>query len=227
MGIRVALCLSGLSTKTLNTNLINAFNKFKNEQESCDIFVHTWTHDSVPEVISSLMPTRHQIENPKVFKNSKIQLSEYNLERFFPYLKDKPDPSAFLINNNYSMWYGIRQCLLLKELYALENDFTYDYVVRCRLDVCPNPTIKCSDYSKDTLYHLNLQQPYDMVSDWFGFGSNSIMNAYGSTFLHIEEAYNFLKTDIGVWCNELFLKYTLDKHNIKTKAILSDDVVWG
>ena len=38
-------------------------------------------------------------------------------------------------------------------------------------------------------------QPDNLISDWFNFGSNAIMNIYSSVFLHMEylNTFKFLK----------------------------------
>ena len=80
---------------------------------------------------------------------------------------------------------------------CLENNIHYDYVIRLRYDVAPRKKLICSNYDPNFIYYQDLKQPDNIISDWFNFGSNTIMNVYSSMFLHFNyiNSYQYLKKE--------------------------------
>ena len=101
----------------------------------------------------------------------------------------------YTVRQIYNSYYSIYKCNELKELYALENNIHYDYVIRIRFDITPKDKLICSNYDSNFIHYLDIGQPDELISDWLNFGSNCIMNVYASLFLHIEylNKYTFYK----------------------------------
>ena len=89
------------------------------------------------------------------------------------------------------MYYSIYKANELKELYANENGFVYDYVIRIRFDILPQEPILCRDLDPAYIHYLEIGQPDELISDWLNIGSNAIMNVYSSLYLNMEYLNTF------------------------------------
>lgn len=226
--MKVALCLSGLIKNTLSISN-HIFNNIINPNNA-DVFIHTWNTSNIQQIITTYQPKKYIVEEPKIFKKSSLILSDENIKYCFPHFKKHNNPSEVHTNNVFSMWYGINMAILMKELYSLENNITYDFVVRLRFDVCPNMILNFNNFDSNYLHYLDLEQTYDMISDWFGFGNNDIMNIYGNVFYNIKKHFDKLQKDPGIWCNELLLRNHMKENNVSCKKIkvnVNNCVYWG
>ena len=145
-------------------------------------------------VIDLYKPKSVLVEKPKNFKNINFKIPPARLKRSYDMNSKKnwseEQHTEYTIKQLYSMYYSIYKCNELKELYALENNIHYDYVIRIRFDITPKDKLICSQYDPNYIHYLDLNQPDELISDWLNFGSNSIMNVYASLFLHM----NYLNT---------------------------------
>jgi hypothetical protein len=211
--MKVAVCISGQPRKALETypfikqNLIDANN--------ADVFIHmhynennTYIEKSHADngicvleenidkkVIELYNPTRYLIESPRNFQKPNIKLDEKRLERQKKMNTHKnwtdEEHHTYAIKQMISMYYSIYKANELKELYANENGFVYDYVIRIRFDLCIYEPIICKNMDPNFIYYLDLQQPDAMISDWLNIGSNAIMNIYASQYLNMEYMNSF------------------------------------
>ena len=140
-------------------------------------------------------PVKYLVEPPRHFHNKHIILDEKRLQRSFDMNSDKPwtkeEHSDHTLRQITSMFYSIYKSNELKELYALENGITYDYVIRLRFDLKVHEPIICANYEPHKLYYIEIGQPDQMICDWLNFGSNAIMNVVASTFLYMEYMNTF------------------------------------
>jgi hypothetical protein len=147
------------------------------------------------QLIELYKPKAFLIEPPKNFINKNFKIPPARLERSKKMNNHKSwtdeEHTSYIIKQLYSMYYSIYKSNELKELYALENGINYDYVIRLRFDLLPKQHIVCENYDPNYIYYLETGQPDNLISDWFNFGSNSIMNVYSSLFLHIEYLNTF------------------------------------
>ena len=209
---KVALCISGQPRNALETfpfiyeNIIIPNN--------ADVFIHMnfdsnntyiekshadngnckLSSDIDKRVIDLYKPKSVLVEKPKNFKNINFKIPPARLKRSYDMNSKKnwseEQHTEYTIKQLYSMYYSIYKCNELKELYALENNIHYDYVIRIRFDITPKDKLICSQYDPNYIHYLDLNQPDELISDWLNFGSNSIMNVYASLFLHM----NYLNT---------------------------------
>jgi len=151
------------------------------------------------ELIKLYNPKRILVEKPKNFQNKDFKIPPARLERLkimnHKVVWTHEECINYIIKQQYSMFYSIYKCNELKEIYALENNIRYDYVIRIRYDLLPRNKIQCSLLNPNMLYYVNLQQPDNLISDWINIGSNAIMNTYSSLFLNLEyiNTLQFLK----------------------------------
>ena len=214
---KVALCISGQPRSAIETFPLIYENIIV--PNNADVFIHmnfdsnntyiekshsdngicNLTSNIDKQVIELYKPKNVVIEKPKNFKNKNIQIPINRLERSKKMNSHKEwndeQHTEYTIKQLYSMYYSIYKCNELKELYALENNIHYDYVIRIRFDITPRDKIICSNYDSNFINYLDIGQPDELISDWLNFGSNAIMNIYASLFLNIEylNKYTFYK----------------------------------
>jgi hypothetical protein len=97
----------------------------------------------------------------------------------------------YIVKQLTSMYYSIYKANELKEVYANENGFVYDYVIRIRFDILPKEPILCKNLDPNFIHYLDIGQPDELISDWLNVGSNAIMNIYSSLYLNIEYLNTF------------------------------------
>ncbi len=168
---RVAVCIAG-EFRSVFSN-IRAIRSFLSGV-ACDVFVHSWSHDSVPVVMDVLGPDRLVEEAPLDFTQlvSTIQNPE-------PDLKPDRDKGAL------SMLYGISASIdMLGD--AIDR---YAYVVRLRPDCVFQESLR------DLLFNITDDDEHDGttiyvpdsfhsqgINDQFAIGSASAMAKYARVF---------------------------------------------
>lgn len=206
--MRVAICLSGQVRSAKECFPFIYENIIK--PNNADVFFHTYFDPSnlymekthidrgdcflhpkiIEEIISLYKPVAYLVEKPKNLLKPSLEMSETRLKRSIEFNSNKnwsrEQHKHHIIKQMMSMFYSIFKANELKENYANENGFIYDYVIRVRFDLVPLTPLNCSLYDKNKIYFLNLGHPDNLISDWINFGSNLIMNIYASIYLHIE-----------------------------------------
>jgi hypothetical protein len=127
---RIAVCFSG-QARTWRTAKDNILKYFDLSEQDCqvDFFIHTWDNNQYrgkDDVVWHCRPNQavkatEKEELEKAFNPKKIELEHY-VESEYKTLWE-----ALLYSFMKSIW--------LKKQYEVENDFTYDLVVRARLDI--------------------------------------------------------------------------------------------
>lgn len=212
--LKVALCISGhfRSDKTLQgiKNYI-----LSNSNIECDIFIHTWdVRDrggpvlQKDKIISEYQPKKYVIESQKQFNiTSLMEKQNFN----------KRD-----INGLLSMFYKIEACNNLKKEYEVENNFTYDCVIRFRGDVELLDFIDFQNLDLNKLY-IPLHGDYKGINDQFAFSNSKNMDIYSSTFSNIE---TYLKSNI-LLNPEFFTKETILRNNLEmVRPYIKYVIIW-
>jgi len=232
--MRVALCISGQPRNAEKT--IESIKKYIIEPNDADVFIHSWFDEKDLEfekidllragqnkfadgldkwLVNEYNPKNHIIEPQIDFRHMKITVPEKMIIHYSNMnkhaLHTKEDVSKHIIQQNASMFYSIYKCNQLKEEYAVKHGFTYDCVIRIRFDLLPNILIDCEKMDMNKIYYLNLNQPDDLISDWFNMGSSEIMNVYSSIFCNLEylNKYKYFTKDkrqgVGLWDDANYL----------------------
>lgn len=125
-----------------------------------------------------------------------------------------------MVNNWLSSFYSLNQVNILKKEYEYENDFKYDYVVRCRTDSVVHTKIKYEDYNPKYIHYTDiLHQPDGMIADYLNFGGSREMDCFMSTFNYIDRILYMCSYDYGgAWSNEMLHRKTLDLFQIPHQA---------
>ena len=241
--MKIALCLSGQPRNAIQTSqrvketIING--------NDVDVFLHCW-YDSTnldfgkrtpghwgrsseididKKLLDVYNPKGFCFEKPKHWENSNIKVTEENIRRCFDYGLNDPNGIEFFekytVDRCHSQCYSKMMVNFLRENYSIENNIKYDVVITMRYDVSPSIKLDFSNFEFDSniLYHQNLNQPLDMISDWFGMGSPKIMNVWSTLYYHFEPVYHQVMSKENIWCVELLLRDHLKNNKIKTKSI--------
>jgi len=211
--MKVALCISGQPRKALETYPYIYENIIK--PNNADVFIHMhydneqlycekshidngncyFEKDTDKKVIESYHPIRFLIEKPRNFQKPNIHVPEKRLSNYMKMNSHKnfteEECKIHMIKQLTSMYYSIYKCNELKELYANENGFVYDYVIRLRFDFLPLEPLYCNNLNPNYINYLEIGQRDHLISDWINVGSNLIMNVYSSLYLNMEYLNTF------------------------------------
>ena len=211
--MKVALCISGQPRQALLTYPYILKNII--EPNQADVFIHmNYDSDTLfieklhadngncllekgidGQLIDLYKPKKYLVEKPRDFKKINIGIPEKRLENIKKLNNHKnwkdEEHVQYHVKQLTSMYYSIYKANELKELYANENGFVYDYVIRIRFDLLPMEPIICSNFNKDSIHYLDIGQLDNLISDWLNIGSNMIMNVYASLFLNMDYLNSF------------------------------------
>lgn len=207
--MKVALCLSG-HIRNLEDNY-PSIKKHILDKFNTDVFIHTWDtygwraegNDYVLEQDGfkgfdyySGIIDKEKIE--KLFRPKKFVIEKYetleNLffeksEKYRDQLKypDKDRPINFV-----SMWYKIFKCNELKKDFELENNFTYDIVIRSRPDLFYFETVLDENILKTYKKALFVPtiESHGGASDIFALGSSKVIDIASSVYNELDSIYD-------------------------------------
>ena len=233
--MRIALCFYG-QPRNFSTN----WSYFKSniiDGNSVDVFFHTWydpqhrginkmtpgfenllLDESLENVMPSIIePKKFIIEKQKKFDNKFIPATEENIEECWSYAKQytREEFIRDRVKAHYSMWYSINQSILLKELYAQENNFEYDCVIVSRFDVSPKIKIDFNSLDLSKVISGYKELPRGEVNDWFMITNNINSNILASVFYSIDFHRNRIIEKGGIWTNEAYLRDQLNLFSIE------------
>jgi hypothetical protein len=211
--MKVALCISGqprnalLSFPYIKQNII--------DPNQADVFIHMhYDPENLymdklhadngncqlqlgidAELIELYQPKRFIVEKPRNFRKPQFKIPPNRLlsSKRMNAHKNWTDEEhvTHTVKNLTSMYYSIYKANELKEVYANEQGFVYDYVIRVRFDFFPYQPLVMSQYDPNYIYYFELGQPDQLISDWLNFGSNAIMNVYASLYLQMDYLNTF------------------------------------
>jgi hypothetical protein len=211
--MKVALCISGQPRQAVETYPYIMKNII--EPNNADVFIHMnydtnnlfieklhadkgnciLEKDIDKKIIDLYKPKRVLVEKPRNFQKPNIGIPEKRLENIkkMNHHKNWSDEEHILyhVKQLTSMYYSIYKANELKELYANENGFVYDYVIRIRFDLLPLEPIYCAQLDPSFINYLEIGQPDNLISDWINIGSNLIMNIYASLYLNMDYLNTF------------------------------------
>ena len=194
--VKTAICFSGQprSMQYTHQNLRKVFDDYF---EDYDIFAHIpvcSTDNQVleyfPKAIVKIVPDQHIDE-------SKILGSRF-----------KTGPQRYLQQIN-----GMKQVNLLRKQKEQADNFKYDFVIRCRMDVKFTTSLpRLNTLSNERIYIPDFHH-FGGINDRFCIGSSDLIDNY----MNIIDTY----FDEGIRNGhaETFLRYCLDKKNTKIELI--------
>mgnify|MGYP006266847405 CR=1 FL=1 len=241
--MKIALCFSGQPRFVSECSGYIKENVIRNYD--VDVFAHLWFDEDLQtkpykyggngDWVNQRIPQNaienfKEIYNPvsiivepsRKFKNTKIHF-ETSLKRYWSGAIDnplEPDYQNRTINNTLSYFYSLNEVNKLKKLYEYENDFKYDWVVRCRTDSIVQTKMQYKIYNPEVINFSGLMnQPDGMINDWFNFGGSDVMDAYMSVFSVSQLIFEkCMRENQNAWCNELLHRKMVDCFGIDIQA---------
>ena len=229
--MRVALCFSGM-VRTLMLTL-PSIQEFLLEPFSPDVFVHTWDRMGLKE--SADRPVTSQWLNSMLpvtscaIKTSSEYDKKFARERDLLYTVPgpilptgaKPEEWMKLKNVLTQLWH-VHQCDLLRREHERKHDFTYDIVIRARMDnlftvpLAPLGQHRFTEYPTDAVF-VPEHGGFGGYCDQFAIGSSVAMERYCDYYPNFESMWRsrpLLKDAYGL--PERFLKrYLTNVANLK------------
>lgn len=241
--MKAALFLSGQPRAAVwNASRINDY-LIKNN--NIDVFLHAWydpkdlnfyqrdpNHfgksadiDLDKRLIEIYNPKKYIFDVPKYWFNNNMYCTEENIKQCFSYGLNDPKGidyfSRHIVNSSHSQWYSNFKVNTLCEEYCIENNIKYDVIIKLRYDVSPTKHIDLDSITinTNTIYYQDLNQPLDMVSDWFAMGTQPTMSKWCLLYFFIEDMFYKSMKKHQIWCNELLVKEYLQHQNINKEKI--------
>lgn len=202
--MRVALCLSGLAR--CDEESFASIKQCILDTLDPDVFIHTWLIEEADAGAENRYLQEHleELYRPKGIEFEhpiKFDPRSY-LERKYP-----NNPTQ----NVLSMYYKIKKCNELKSCYERSQGFTYDVVIRARMDlVLTTPITPQSLKHHDTHLLIPLNSDFSGLNDQFALSSSATMDTYSQVYDHIEDYWR----QGCLFCAELLLSHHVQSMKI-------------
>ena len=225
---KVALCYYGnigsYKGKQKNFNLIHPETCFRsikynlfNTNPEChfDIFTHSWSLKYKAEILDTLQPLKHNIEEQKSFlphalKRQEIGIRDKRLswaiknniksilnKSFRLYKIDDDRKSLFA---SYSRWYSTFKTVELKSIYESENNFKYDFVMLIRYDMKmltpfiirtldQNYFYAASPYKTSNIFGQEIENDRFHFQDYWFLANSQNMDIFSTVFYFLDDYY--------------------------------------
>jgi len=236
--MKVAVCLSGLTRSfswcwpLIERYLVRPY--------SADVFIHTWDIDhggarSSCLYDSGILESFPDGRTKTEFIDQEVAPADYEIECF----NDWAQANNFR-HNAQSMYYGIWKAFEIKRAYAAEKNISYDLVIRCRMDYWFHAFMRENEI-KDSLENNKLYccmpgnkpNPFEFVTDSFGFGPNDLMDTYSQTWVDqnnkpcMFEAANEMALDVQLKENNISYEWSKMPYLITNEWGPSRVLAWG
>lgn len=204
--MRIALCLTG-QPRALEEGF-SYYQKNLLAHYNIDVFCHSWNTHLNDKILELYNPVDYKFENYKFSKKYDEIYAHCNVHHTSP-------PRYSL-----AQFYSVLQTRDMKSKYELENNFTYDWVIKARYDYALNFVINFEKLDTSKI-HLPIRKyvhpdgTYDKgFCDLFGFGSSYYMNKYMSVYEFID---HFSSVPNFKFFGEHLLSSTLMLHGLRDR----------
>ena len=237
---RIAIIFSGLPRRSIQN--INRFNRFLNDTDNVDVFIHSWSdpknrsynspnplrlsEKSLPlqDVLIDWLykPIARKKDKPESWELEGLRITDLALEKFHDYwggyARGREYFKDHILSNNISMWRSIFLGYRIFDDYKQSNNLEYQYVLRMRFDVLPElnlpEILKLAEIDKVLIPETG--HPIGMANDWFAVGTPKLMEIYTNMFAEFPEIFELVQKKYGAWCNE----YGLSEHLARQKILV-------
>jgi hypothetical protein len=194
--MKIALCLSGMP-RTVEQGYAS-LKEILLDKYDVDVFIHTWQEEGykptswaekpiyAPPTGSSELRYSNIIKVLTLYKPISFQIDKYHVYREYYRRADK----FKLLHRYCSMLESIYIANKLKTVYELNNNFTYDCVIRCRFDIGFQHFIPFEEFDlANNIYVQNVLwwNIKRQINDWFAFGSSKNIDIWCDLYKHMEE----------------------------------------
>jgi len=232
--MKIAICFSGAS-RDFETCL-PSIQKYLFQNNNIDFFLHLWRSDEVDNIQYDFKWKKYnndinklvKILNPKKFIIDKYS----NIWEEKILSESKIDPTKFttIEAKNYgfnccSMYYKIRECYKLVEDYMQEMNFTYDLIIRARLDFIWEDYFNISNIDPKSLYLVRDRYATCskfITNDKYFAGSPEIMKIMCYIFDKLHE----YQSDGIILDGQVVNEYHIKKNNLKVEWVGHKDTYY-
>jgi hypothetical protein len=233
--MKIALCLSGLP-RAIPEGFDRLLHSFINKYNP-DIFIHTWlenpfqgpwekiyTYDERLKQITDIL----SLYKPKAISIEKCHvLQPYYTEYESIFIHGNISAGASImryIYNPHSMFESVYLANELKRKYEIQNNFTYDCVIRCRMDIGLNDTIDFEkfDMSFININHNNIakrEAPFYEIPDHIAFSSSKNMDNFCDLINKIRHVLFTLKESPVKLYPEFILARYVNLYSLPVKLV--------
>lgn len=197
--MKIALCLSG-ELRSIHRCLPTIKIKLLDNFDDYDIFYHTWSDDPDIAKLHLLVKTgylKDLLIEPRITFNER----NYNNRK----------RSEVFIQGFLRQLYCLKKCNDLKRQYEIENNFTYDVVIRMRPDNYIIDTMNLNlDHIDENTVYVPRHDNWHGYCDRLYYGSSEVMDIISNRFDHVDEYFN----KGGIIHYETYMKYIVDINDI-------------
>jgi len=216
--LKIAICFSG-QPRIMIDGIMDNINRNIIESNNCDIFTYASKDDGKFSNSYKMLSD--------ILKNFNCISTKFK-DDFFLDFEDRPMFSD--ISNRYKkeevsgkvkiqgilqqMFY-IEECNKLREIYESENNFKYDWVIRCRFDIAFYDKLNLDNYSNEPnkVYLRKRKIGRSKFDDCFAFGDSASMSIYSNRFSYLTELNE--KSTNAIFSTETLMMYVLNKYGIE------------
>jgi hypothetical protein len=201
--MKVALCISGELRNFNDDKLVENLHKYIIDDLNPDVFISTWEHVgySIHQTENlNKIPTNFTVDElHKIYKNIK----GLNIENIESWLNSNDNQNLKNIfrewrihgHGNYNVattiphFYKVYDSYMLKNNYEIENNISYDVVIKMRPDLLFVNHIN-KNIKNNTVYHNNFGPPgwhwANRIYDIFFYSDNKTFNTIAKSWLDLE-----------------------------------------
>lgn len=225
--MKIAICFSGqIRTGIESSENIKRF--LGDLYPFCDFFIHTWdVNKNVQYCGTRIFTPEENITEDVISKIEEIYRPKKMIMENFNEIKD--EISSYGDTIKY-LWYSFNKSIEYKKEYEIENNFTYDLVVKLRFDIIFPPErrllenyLLISDKIDNTIYIENCpiitdnDKSLEFIDDVFFIGNSKNMDIKSSYYDVIIdyryngfELYEYLKNNgINIVSPDKYYPYTI------------------
>ena len=195
---RAGILLPGVFRNTINIHNIYENIIIPNPDYAFDIFICCWnigtdiyTYASCEEILQN----KHYIVDISDLQHvfNPVEVKIINLVDFQMMIRDKTDilkrhreyPSLDLVAHNIiCQIYAIEQSINMIHTYEINNQITYDLIIRHRFDLFLKSPIIFNNYNISSIHGIKNANCFP--PDWFFFGNNNSMKDFLKIFTKLE-----------------------------------------
>ena len=216
--MKVALCISGHLRKFDQT--FNSLYKSILSKYNPDIFIHTWDKlgfscrfktDSVLNETSTKLSLINKLYNPKkliIESSDFVETLKQEGNKYAPHLINEPKH----VGHMSSMFYKIYACNAIRKNFELENNISYDWIIRCRPDLLFHEKVDIpANKQENTIWLPQFICNAGWYTDQFAIADSDSMDLYSSIYFDLPEYFN-KKME---YYPEKFVFWALNEKNLK------------
>ena len=238
--MKIALCISGYFTNINNDNLLNSnyiydniINKINYNENSLDIFIHSFDINSKKNILNKYPNTKDFIIEEQI--NFINKLTNLNHEYYNKLIKiNYKHNTSYDLQNTLSMLYSRCKVIKMAIKYSSNNNFKYDAIIRVRFDIGirmkhshngfkpDNFIFNCNSYDYNYIYSSYWNQLNAGYVDHWEFSNSDNMNRFSNIYNYVINKMFILNSDYLYSLENNWIDS--NENNYMSNEILNNDI---